>query len=270
MGFYSLGEGRAHRNIKMMAAASWKMVVFAQLSLVLLLLKVLPAVEARGERPTNIIKLGAILPLTLDGTLYHDAYGDSVSKLAAFVMGVRDVNLAYGKKYNISVHFTVLDSQGHYGLAAQAVTTLATNGFPNLAAMGFGSPSVHAIVGSDDNVMTQAIGNSVVDYNLLSVAYGSDVSALSRGSLFPNSTFFFLCEDRVDHTRIWITSSPPPTPAPTTPTPAARVFPSMGYESAALADFLFHQYHVSRMVVLYTTDIYGQDALNVFQVTGVC
>jgi len=38
----------------------------------------------------------------------------------------------------------------------------------------------------------------------------------------------------------------------------------MGYESAAIADFLFHQYKVNRMVVLYTTDIYGEDAVNVF------
>ena len=90
---------------------------------------------------------------------------------------------------------------------------------------------MHAIIGSDDNAITASICTAVTDYNLFAVAYGADFSAFSRGSLFPN---------------------------------VARVFPSMGYESAAIADFLFHQYKVNRMVVLYTTDIYGEDAVNVF------
>ena len=200
---------------------------------ILLLVLLAPSpIEARGERPTNIIKLAGILPLTMDGQLVNDVWGDPVSKLAAFVMAMRDVNQVYGAKYNVSIRYTILDSQGHYGLAAQAVSTLATNGFPNLAAMGYGSPTVHAIIGSDDNKITQAIGKAITDYNLFAVAYGSDISEFSRGSLYPN---------------------------------IVRVFPSTGYESAAIADFLHYQYHAHRIVVLYTTDIYGQDALNVFQ-----
>jgi hypothetical protein len=89
-----------------------------------------PGVLARGERPSNVIKLGAILPITKDGKLYTDEYGDSVSKLTAFMLAIRDVNIKYGKLYNVSVHYTVLDSQGHYGIAGGAVSTLATNGFP--------------------------------------------------------------------------------------------------------------------------------------------
>jgi len=197
----------------------------------LVCLAMLAEVAVTAERPSNIIKLGAVLPITNNGQLATDKYGDSLSKLAAFILAVRDVNTAYGKTHNVTVKFTVLDSQEHYAQASDATSTLALNGFPNLAAKGYGSPSVHVVIGSDDNHLSQAIGNAAIDYNLMHMAYGADVSAMSRGTLFPNS---------------------------------ARVFPSMGYQSAALADFLNYQYKVNRIVVLYTTDIYGQDALNVF------
>ena len=54
---------------------------------------------------------------------------------------------------------------------------------------------------------------------------------ISRGSLFPN---------------------------------VGRVYPSLGYESAALADLCYQLYGISRVILVTTADIYGEDAVAVW------
>ena len=43
-----------------------------------------------------------------------------------------------------------------------------------------------------------------------------------------------------------------------------RVYPSQGYESAALADLCHQLYGISRVVLVTTADIYGEDAVAVW------
>ena len=178
---------------------------------------------------SNVLKVVAILPLTKDGGIQQDPmYGDAQSKLTTFMMAINDAKALYAKQ-NITIKYTVLDSQGHYGLAARAVQTAATNAFPGHV----NGESAHVVLGSDDSVkaITDSVSASVVDYNLVNVAWGTDDAAFSHGSVYPNSE---------------------------------RVYPSMSYESAALADFLHYQYRVSRVVLIHTINTYGQDAVDVF------
>ena len=43
-----------------------------------------------------------------------------------------------------------------------------------------------------------------------------------------------------------------------------RVYPSLGYESAALADLCHQLYGISRVILVTTADIYGEDAVAVW------
>ena len=118
---------------------------------------------------TNVVKLGVILPLTKDGVLLPDGQ----QKLLAFMMAINDAKTSYAKQ-NITVRYTIRDSQGHYGPAGNVAAELSYDAkFP-----GPGLQAVHIVVGSDDNSMTAAIGNSVTDYNGISIAWGADFSSL--------------------------------------------------------------------------------------------
>ena len=117
----------------------------------------------------NVVKLGVILPLTKDGVLLPDGQ----QKLLAFMMAINDAKTSYAKQ-NITVRYTIRDSQGHYGPAGNVAAELSYDAkFP-----GPGLQAVHIVVGSDDNSMTAAIGNSVTDYNGISIAWGADFSSL--------------------------------------------------------------------------------------------
>ena len=124
---------------------------------------------AYNHQISNVVKLGIILPLTKEGVPLPDGN----QKLLAFMMAINDAKVSYAKQ-NITVRYTIRDSQGHYGPAANAAAELSYNAkFP-----GPGLQAVHVIVGSDDNSMTAAIGNAVTDYNGIFIAWGSDMSSL--------------------------------------------------------------------------------------------
>lgn len=117
---------------------------------------------------SNVVKLGVILPLTKEGVLLPG--GDQ--KLLAFMMAINDAKASYAKQ-NITIRYTIRDSQGHYGLAGNAAAELSYDAkFP-----GPGLQAAHIVVGSDDNSMTAAIGNSVTDYNGVAIAWGADFSS---------------------------------------------------------------------------------------------
>ena len=116
----------------------------------------------------NVVKLGVILPLSKDGV----PLPAGEQKLLAFIMAINDAK-AYYAKQNITVRYTIRDSQGQYGPAGNAAAELSYDAkFP-----GPGLQAVHIVVGSDDNSMTAAIGNSVTDYNGIAIAWGADFSS---------------------------------------------------------------------------------------------
>ena len=45
---------------------------------------------------------------------------------------------------------------------------------------------------------------------------------------------------------------------------SGRIYPSLGYESAALADLCYELYGISRVILVTTADIYGDDAVDVW------
>ena len=124
--------------------------------------------ESANTQKSNVVKLGVILPLTKEGVLLPG--GDQ--KLLAFMMAINDAKASYAKQ-NITIRYTIRDSQGHYGLAGNAAAELSYDAkFP-----GPGLQAAHIVVGSDDNSMTAAIGNSVTDYNGVAIAWGADFSS---------------------------------------------------------------------------------------------
>ena len=125
--------------------------------------------QSTNTQKSNVVKLGVVLPLTKEGVLLPG--GDQ--KLLAFMMAINDAKASYAKQ-NITVRYTIRDSQGHYGPAGNAAAELSYNAkFP-----GPGLQAAHVVVGSDDNSMTAAIGNAVTDYNGVAIAWGADVSSL--------------------------------------------------------------------------------------------
>ena len=60
----------------------------------------------------NVVKVGVILPLSKDSV----PLPDGEQKLLAFIMAINDAKTQYAKQ-NITVRYTIRDSQGHYGLA---------------------------------------------------------------------------------------------------------------------------------------------------------
>ena len=124
--------------------------------------------QVSNTQKSNVVKLGVILPLTKEGVSLPG--GDQ--KLLAFMMAINDAKASYAKQ-NITVRYTIRDSQGHYGLAGNAAAELSYNAkFP-----GPGLQAVHVVVGSDDNSITAAIGNAVTDYNGVAIAWGADFSS---------------------------------------------------------------------------------------------
>ena len=118
---------------------------------------------------SNVVKVGVVLPLTKEGVVLPGGN----QKLLAFMMAINDAKTSYAKQ-NITVRYTIRDSQGHYGLAADAAAELSYNAkFP-----GPGLQAAHVVLGSDDNSMTAAIGNAVTDYNGIAIAWGADISSL--------------------------------------------------------------------------------------------
>ena len=125
--------------------------------------------QLSNTQKSNVVKLGVILPLTKDGVSLPG--GDQ--KLLAFMMAINDAKASYAKQ-NVTVRYTIRDSQGYYGLAGNAAAELSYNAkFP-----GPGLQAAHIVVGSDDNSITAAIGNAVTDYNGISIAWGADLSTL--------------------------------------------------------------------------------------------
>ena len=126
----------------------------------------------------NIVKVGIILPLSKDSV----PLPAGEQKLFASIMAINDAKIKFAQQ-NVTVRYAIRDSQGHYGLAGNAAANLAADA----KFRGPGPQPVHIIVGSDDNSITQAIGNTVTDYDSVSIGWGADASSLRSFPLFSSS-----------------------------------------------------------------------------------
>lgn len=130
-------------------------------------------------------------------------------------MATEGMNAIYASQ-NITVKYAVRDAKNRFGNAAMCAVELGQNAFDS-------KPS-HGYIGSDDNIISNAIAFTSNDYDIGQVAYGSNAAYLSSGSIYPDYT---------------------------------RVYASNGYEAMALADIVYTTFGWSRVVLIYTTNQYG-------------
>jgi ABC-type branched-subunit amino acid transport system substrate-binding protein len=172
------------------------------------------------------IRLGLFAPITLPtGGNKINLIGSQY--VASFYLAVQEINaILVGK--NVSVLATVRDGVG-------MTPNTFTNGVKqaiDYAQTSYGGKGCHGVVGGMLNYPTLALGYILKEANIAQVAYGSDASDLSHNDVFPDFS---------------------------------RTYPSASYQGHAIADMIGNHFKWERVVVAYSTDLYGTDALAEFK-----
>jgi ABC-type branched-subunit amino acid transport system substrate-binding protein len=171
------------------------------------------------------IRLGVFVPVTLP------TGGDAVNLVgcqyaATFWFAIKELNEELSAK-NITVLGTVRDGVG----MSKNTFTNGVKWATDYAQTAYNSTGVHGVVGGLLNYPTLALGYVLKEANIAQIAYGADAPDLSHNDVFPD----FL-----------------------------RTYPSASYQGYAIADIVANYFHWERVVVAYSTDIYGTDALAEF------
>jgi ABC-type branched-subunit amino acid transport system substrate-binding protein len=97
----------------------------------------------------------------------------------------------------------------------------------------FNGTGVHGVIGAGSNTETLAMTYVTQDYDVGEIAYASDKTDLSHELIYPDF---------------------------------ARVYPSSSFQAVALAEIVANKFKWTRVVIAYTADSYGIDALAEFKV----
>jgi ABC-type branched-subunit amino acid transport system substrate-binding protein len=172
------------------------------------------------------IRIGILLPFTDEVT--NTAFFAGPVAAAVTFMSMHDLKASMKQKYNVTLKYAIRDTRQRFGKVADATTWLATQSLGHTVI----NPAIHGLIGARDNTMTKAAAYVCNDYKLAQVSYGANGAELGSAYLFPNFV---------------------------------RVFPSDGFEAYAQADLIGKTFGWTRVVVVYSTDIYGSFAQQVFQ-----